>query len=162
MVVLPGMPARSLPIFQIAPLRWLAVPIIDIMDSHKKKLARRHDGEVLFVDAPTCEEIALYSCQSGMHWEDEMDDRLLLNLRGIKRKHARRIEAEMQEYFSKKSQPTDPESLPLRRRHHSMFSVDGIHPNDKGYDFWGRYIAQAIVEEWKRKQVEIGNPSDLV
>ena len=158
MVVLPGMPARALPIFQSAPLRWLAVPIVDIMDSHKKKIARRHDGEVLFVDAPSRKEIAAYSCQSGVHWEDEMDDRVLLNLRGIKRKHARRIETDMQEYFSKKrDQPKRPESLPLRRRHHSMFSVDGIHPNDQGYDFWGRYIAQGIVEEWKRKQLEVGS-----
>jgi hypothetical protein len=158
MVVLPGMPARALPIFQSAPLRWLAVPIVDIMDSHKKRIARWHDGEVLFVDAPSREEIVAYSCQSGVHWEDEMDDRVLLNLRGIKRKHARRIESDMQEYFSKKrDQPKRAESLPLRRRHHSMFSVDGIHPNDQGYDFWGRYIAQGIIEEWKRKQLEVGN-----
>jgi len=162
MVVLPGMPARALPIFQTAPLRWLAVPIVDIMDSHKKKLARHHGGEVLFVDAPSCEAIAAYSCQSGIHWEDEMDDRLLLNLRGIKRKQARRIESDMQAYFSKKDQPKNPELLPLRRRHHSMFSVDGIHPNDQGYDFWGRYIAQAIVEEWRRKQLEIGHVANMV
>jgi hypothetical protein len=162
MVVLPGMPSRALPIFQTAPLRWLAVPIVDIMDSHKRKLARHHDGEVMFIEAPTCEEIAEYSSKCGVHWEEEMDDRLLLNLRGIKRKQARTIESDMETYFSEKAHSPTPESLPFRRRHHSMFSVDGIHPNDQGYDFWGRYIGHAIVEEWKRTHTALGGSSDFV
>jgi hypothetical protein len=162
MVVLPGMPSRALPIFQVAPLRWLAVPIIDIMDSHKKNLAKQHDGEVLFVDAPSVEDITAYSSQSGSYWEEEMDDKVLFNLRGIKRKQARRIEADMEAYFSKKGQPSDPELLPLRRRHQCMFSADGVHPNDRGYDFWGRYIAHAIVDEWQRKQLDIGSPSNFI
>ncbi|KAG7360254.1 hypothetical protein IV203_035353 [Nitzschia inconspicua] len=162
MVVLPGMPARALPIFQTAPLRWLAVPIVDIMDSHKKKLARHHDGEVMFIDAPSCEAITDYSCHRGLYWEEELDDRLLLNLRGIKRKQARAIESDMEAYFSKRQQSPEPDSLPFRRRHHSMFSVDGIHPNDQGYDFWGRYIGHAIVREWKQSQMREDNSSDYV
>jgi lysophospholipase L1-like esterase len=30
-----------------------------------------------------------------------------------------------------------------------IFSRDQIHPNDEGYDYWGRYIASAIVDQWK-------------
>jgi hypothetical protein len=162
MVVLPGMAARALPIFQTAPLRWLAVPIVDIMDSHKRKLARHHDGEVLFIEAPSCEDLADFSRKHGLHWQEVMDDRVLLNLRGIKRKHAHSIESDMAAYFAKKVPAPKPGALPLRRRHYSMFSVDGIHPNDQGYDFWGRYIAHAIVEEWKRKQTLLGCSSDSV
>jgi hypothetical protein len=151
MVVLPGMPSRALPIFQSAPLRWIAVPIIDIMDSHKRKLARQHQGEVLFVDAPSTNDIADYACHSGKYWRQQQEDEVVLNLRDIKRRQARKIESEM-EKMKKSSTTTDPELLPLRKRHLGMFSVDGIHPNDEGYEFWGRYIAQSIMEEWKRKQ----------
>lgn len=156
MVVLPAMPSRALPIFQTAPLRWLAVPIVDIMDSHKKNLARQHDGEVFFVDAPSVQDIAAYAAKSGTYYKEETEDKILLQLRDIKRKQARCIERDMARYFSKRDHPKGPESLPLRKRHFSMFSADGIHPNDEGYDFWGRYIANAIVEEWKRKQQENG------
>ena len=188
MVVLPGMPARALPIFQSAPLRWLAVPIVDIMDSHKQNLAKRHDGEVLFVDAPSPEQMTDYSAQTGTFWrQQQRDETILLNLRNIKRRHARQIEADMREYYvarnnNRASYPSssslchfpyennldverveNPETSPLQRRQHNtkesrlgghleLMSVDGIHPNDGGYEFWGQHIAQAIVQEWHKKQ----------
>jgi lysophospholipase L1-like esterase len=30
----------------------------------------------------------------------------------------------------------------------TLIAEDRIHPNDAGYDFWGRHIAAAIVREW--------------
>lgn len=151
MVVLPGMPARALPIFSTAPLRWLAVPIVDIMDSHKRQLARRHRGEVLFVDAPTPEQISEYVDEEGEYRRQEKQDNILLRLRDIKTRHAKRIESDMKSYFgSDMAQPRA--KLGQRNRHHSVFSVDGIHPNDIGYMFWGRHIAHHIVQEWQQKK----------
>jgi hypothetical protein len=34
----------------------------------------------------------------------------------------------------------------------TMVSDDGIHPNDRGYELWGKFIAQAIVEHWERER----------
>jgi hypothetical protein len=34
----------------------------------------------------------------------------------------------------------------------TMVSDDGIHPNDRGYEVWGKFIARAIVEHWEREQ----------
>lgn len=33
-----------------------------------------------------------------------------------------------------------------------LFAIDGIHPSDDGYDFWGRYIGDAIASELKKQQ----------
>jgi lysophospholipase L1-like esterase len=33
----------------------------------------------------------------------------------------------------------------------SMVAVDGVHPNDAGYEMWGRYIASIIAKEWKQQ-----------
>jgi lysophospholipase L1-like esterase len=33
-----------------------------------------------------------------------------------------------------------------------LVSLDKIHPNDQGYDYWGRHIASAIVKEWKHSR----------
>jgi hypothetical protein len=156
MVVLPGLPARALPIFTVPPLRWLAVPIVDIMDTHKDKLSKQHNGEVLFVDAPPADIIAEYACERGMYREEERQDQLLLKLRDIKKRRALQIESDMCQYFDKKSHPQVPEQLPNGQKHFAVWSEDGIHPNDDGYAFWGRYIGHAIVEEWKRKRDEIG------
>jgi lysophospholipase L1-like esterase len=32
-----------------------------------------------------------------------------------------------------------------------MVAVDGVHPNDAGYEMWGRYIAAIIAKEWKEQ-----------
>jgi hypothetical protein len=34
----------------------------------------------------------------------------------------------------------------------TMVSDDGIHPNDRGYELWGKFIARAIVEHWERER----------
>jgi hypothetical protein len=33
----------------------------------------------------------------------------------------------------------------------SLVSVDNVHPNDEGYELWGRYIAAAIIKHWNRE-----------
>jgi lysophospholipase L1-like esterase len=30
-----------------------------------------------------------------------------------------------------------------------LISFDDLHSNDAGYDLWGRYIAEEIINEWK-------------
>lgn len=142
MVVLPGMPARVLPAFKKYPLQWLVTPIVDSMDNHKRRLAERHPGEVMFVEAPTPSQALEYSKRSGIHYQKlhQSDDKVLLNLKDIKRRHARQIEADMKAYYS-------PQEQELLR----MMAPDGVHATDNGYDFWGSHIAHSIVQEWKRK-----------
>lgn len=149
LIVLPGMPARSLPIFSSAPLRWLAIPTVTVMDSYKRRLANKHKGEVLFVEAPSIDQINEYLEKKGDCWEGEQGDQVLLKLRDIKRRHARRIEADMHEHYSKAPNAVEDPLKP--RSHFDLISVDGIHPTDQGYRFWGRHIAHQIGREWTRK-----------
>ena len=163
MVVLPGMPARSLPLFQMAPLRWLAVPIIDMMDTHKRRLSENHRGEVLFVNSPSVHEMQEFDQQQGPYWQHASHDQVLLNSRDISRRQARRIHSDMRDYFSRMDPNDDDQGSSSTNSNSStssrtttpqkgMFSIDGIHPNDTCYNFWGRYIGHAIVQEWKQKQ----------
>lgn len=171
LIVLPGMPARALPIFRTIPLRWFAVPIVDIMDNHKRALAKSHAGEVMFVEAPTIEGITEFEEQRGAIWKQREREDTLLALRDIHRSQCLRIETDMKEYYARKGQeqvhhhwprscleimpqhnaPVPPLSERPGKAGSKIFSVDNVHPNDEGYDFWGRYIATAIVEELKRR-----------
>jgi len=146
MVVLPGMPSRVLPVFSVRPLRWLAVPIIDLMDAHKEEVARRRNGEVLFVPAPTADEMTKYLGKEGEYWAGEQSDHVMRCERDIQQSHAEGIELEMHQYYSSRLKKT----VTNHENHHfNMISIDRIHPNDNGYRFWGRYIAKHIVQEWQ-------------
>jgi hypothetical protein len=162
LVVLPGMPARALPKFQKLPLRWLAVPVVDIMDQHKRNLAKSHPGQVLFVPAPSLGEIEKYENQEGDIWKQKCSEDTALNVRDVKSRDRHRIEGEMRKYYTDKAPSPDDRSgwMPFSSTlppapGSKIFSIDRIHPNDQGYDFWGRYIANTIYDEWQKKQKQL-------
>ena len=164
LIVLPGLPARALPIFHKLPLRWLAVPIVDKLDDHKRQLAKSHPDEVIFVEAPTVASIVQYENQRGPIWKQRQTEDTLLALRDVHRRTCRRIETDMYKYYSQfedlskesplmempqHNAPVPPLSERPGKPGSKIVSRDQIHPNDEGYDFWGRYIATAIVDQWK-------------
>ena len=163
LVVLPGLPARALPLFRKAPLRWLAVPALDIHAMHQRSVALSHPGQVLFVPAPSIDDTATYEKCMGEFWKQRSEEDTVLALRDIRPKDGRRLERKMRDYYQAKD-PRRPTGHGLQTTGlgwfsswltraaapgTSIFSVDRIHPTDDGYDFWGRYIASAIVREWK-------------
>jgi hypothetical protein len=159
-VVLPGLPARALPIFRKAPLRWLAVPIVDILDMHKRGLAQSHPGEVVFVPPPSIDDLTEYENCRGEFWQQRSDEQIALCLRDVRKHECRRIEADLRTYYQKKDLRIATGQGIIRKTPwswrrpapgSSIFSVDTIHPTDDGYDFWGRYIAKSIVQEWKQQ-----------
>ena len=107
LVVLPGLPARALPIFRSYPLRWLAVPIVDKLDNHKRELAKAHPDEVIFVEAPTVAGIIEYEKQQGPIWEQRETEDTLLALRDIHRRTCMHIETDMMEFYADTDRPED-------------------------------------------------------
>jgi hypothetical protein len=160
MVVLPGMPAPALPVFGWGPLRWFALNIVGRMDAQKRKLARAHSGDVLFVNAPTVEDIGAYQQQTGPYWDQKCTEETLWNVRDIPRRRARRIEADMKHHVLQCPNDDGCSHKSHGKPHFAMFSPDKIHPTDEGYDFWGRYIANAIIQEWKESGKQVVDPLD--
>jgi hypothetical protein len=179
LIVLPGMPARALPLFQHVPLRWLAVPATDMMDMHKRHLAKSHPDQVLFVNAPTERELGSYVEELTTDLGDDdcsvagyscHDETVLLALRDVKRRACRQAKGAMRSYYAKKalgqkSTRTAYMNNPFKlirthllgfppASHLKAFSPDGVHPNDMGYEFWGRHIANAIYDKYMALEQE--------
>jgi hypothetical protein len=171
LIVLPGNPARALPSFQVYPLKWLSVPMVAITDNNKRNLAQAHPENVLFVEAATPEQIMEYEAQQGPLWDQRVKEDTLIALRDISKTACQRVECSMMNYYNTKARkyglspvvtvepievsqtnaPTPPLSERPGRPGSKIFSCDGVHPNDEGYDFWGRHIANAIVQELNKK-----------
>ena len=164
LIVLPGLPARALPIFRRLPLRWFAVPIVNKLDNQKRDLAQTHPNEVIFVEAPTVASIIEYEKQQGPIWEQRENEDTLLALRDVHRRTCRRIEKNMRQYYTDEYSFEEPPTImpqhnppvpPLSERPgppgSKIFSKDQVHPNDEGYEYWGRYIGSSIVQQWKKK-----------
>ena len=162
LVVFPALPTALLPIFRILPVRWLAVPVMGVMESQKKKLADTHD-DCVFIDAPKLADSTDFEAQKGEYWERRLREDTLLALRDVSRQECEYICGEMKKYCDRKgnvplypngvkSQANIPEPPLCDRRGFPDGSktvfVDKIHPNDEGFDFWGRHIAYGILRQW--------------
>jgi hypothetical protein len=165
LIVLPGLPVRALPIFRVCPLRWLAVPFVDTLDSHKRYLARSHPREVLFIPPPSIDDLSKYENCTGSIWRQRCRENTILNIRDISKRDCRRRANELRDYYDSRDKRV-PTGVGLLRRDDgwfsrflsrspapgtSLFSVDSIHPTHDGYDFWGRYIGNLIVEDMKQR-----------
>ena len=140
LVVLPGMAARVLPAFDRYPLKWLSVPMVDMMDTHKENLAKSHPGQVLFSRAPTTEDVKGYEQHTSELWKQNYREQTLFECNDTPKSEHRRILQAMKDFYLSKKDFSVASS--------GIFSVDKVHPTDIGYDFWGRLIAESIIEAW--------------
>jgi len=116
---------------------------------YKRKLAASHPGEVLFVRPPSVVDVGTYSDEDGELLEQRLREDTILSVKDIQREDCQRIGDEMRDYYQPKGNSSAKTGDP-RYSHYKSFSVDGIHPNDLGYDIWGRHIGNAIYDEWQR------------
>ena len=167
LVVFPALPVSPLPIFHSQPLRWFALPLFRRVDNYKREVANRFPGEVLFVETPTDDVFSQIEQGKGTLWDERRAEQVLLRLTDVTQRAREHVELVMRAHYAKwkqsfgvKESQTDNRQTPeeaqhsceievFRRPGSSLISVDGVHPNDAGYEFWGRHIANAIFEEWE-------------
>jgi lysophospholipase L1-like esterase len=142
-----------------------------MMDANKKYLADRYPDMVLYVESPSNETIRRFERGEGSLFAARTAEQILVTVTDVTEQAKRRVEDLMQKHYQRWT--TDRECddqeqscssrdafsqqchdhLPPRTMTNpgsTMMSPDRVHPNDNGYDFWGRHIAAAIVKEWQK------------
>jgi len=170
LVVFPGMPTALLPIFQQLPIRWMAIPVSGIMDQHKVELSKKEHEKVkvMYVEPPSVAIASDFEAQRGLYWDQRLKEDTLLALRNVTKQDCESKTRTMRAYYESKTNkyalPCYPPSQaltqanipfpPLSERRGNnkdgskIVCMDGVHPNDEGYDMWGRHIAHGILEQW--------------
>ena len=138
LVILPALPAKVLPVSRTVPLRWIAFPLLRVIENAKRKLSRLYPDSILFVEAPGRIDFEAYMQERGSIWNRRQLEAHIERATDVSPLECRQTLHLMQEY-------SDDDN---RESPEPFLSTDGIHPNDFGYEFWGRLIASSIVEEW--------------
>lgn len=172
MIVLPGLPASIVPVFQWIPLKWFLIPLIRGVDNQKRALSSKYPNSVLFVDSPDLGSVEQYEAGMGIIHSKLQAESVLVLIQDISAKARHKAQRAMDKYYQLKEKfglqdQTESEtekqyeqayhqhgasSRPMAfspRIGSKLFSLDGIHPNDEGYDFYGRHIANAILAKWE-------------
>lgn len=172
LVVVPELPVAPLEIFRLVPLCWFLIPIFRAMENNKRFLASCFPDNVVFVHQPDLrwwtddDEMGIGSIRENIKQE-----RLLLRVTDSVRSGRERIEELMKNYYDSKeeeraSKTNANQHQPCQnsssgetknstytgngRKGSDLVSVDRMHPNDEGYELWGRHIAAAIIDHWNK------------
>jgi lysophospholipase L1-like esterase len=178
LIVFPALPYEPTVLRQHVPLSWFVVPLLDMVDRHKRALAEMYPGRVVYVEPPDRQVLMDAEAKRGDQWQDF---RVLLKLDDIAHHVKERVERLMEQHYDRwmekhqqtssvDQDPTNWETFlgydnslyqiddcgislvdmeTIRRPGSRFVAPDGIHPNDHGYSMWGRHIASAIVKEWE-------------
>jgi len=174
LVVFPMMPTRLIPAFQSYPLLWAAIPLIGIIENNKRRLQKKYPRHVRSVDAPQSQDATSYESQNGLLWHRRTTEDTLLCLRDVTSRQCHQTTLAMEEHVrnkgtihcnkgifeSRKFKNTSEEMIdminapqpPLSKldgggKGCNIVSVDRVHPNDEGYDFWARHISEELFSE---------------
>jgi len=173
LVVVPELPVAPLRLFRLVPLCWFLIPIFRAMENNKRFLASCFPDNVVFVHQPDLDWWTDDEMGIGSIRENIKNEKLLLRVTDSVRSGRERIEELMKNHYGSKEEkmatkeskskfnqqpPCSTSSCTKdknkacatnkeKNREGSDFvSVDGIHPNDEGYELWGRHIAGAIID----------------
>eukprot|EP00547_Thalassionema_nitzschioides_P017907 CAMPEP_0194242546 /NCGR_PEP_ID=MMETSP0158-20130606/8051_1 /TAXON_ID=33649 /ORGANISM="Thalassionema nitzschioides, Strain L26-B" /LENGTH=503 /DNA_ID=CAMNT_0038977657 /DNA_START=232 /DNA_END=1743 /DNA_ORIENTATION=- len=167
--------APTHPLVQCWPLSWFTVPLLRAVDNHKRLIAERFPNSVLYVEQPSTSSVEDMEAGRGPIFDKRKAEEVLLSLTDATKKAKEKVEKLMQQHYERWTKDNshgyskstldsldhhyegcvDPYNLTInvsKQRNakesgvgSTLLSLDKVHPNDEGYDFWGRHIAAAIV-----------------
>ncbi len=166
LVVVPALPTHVLPMLQYPPLCWIIHVLLQFMDEEKRALSKEYPGSLLFIEAPTVKMID--EIEKGEYYlcAKRKTEIVLLALKDITlrvRDEIKNLIRKHKEHHDFKDNEREIELHYEASKHHNLsdpipdgigsklVSIDGVHPNDDGYDFWGRHIAEGIIKELRLK-----------
>jgi len=164
LVVIPALPTRPVPMLQYPPLSWFVHLLLELLDEEKRSLSKEYPDDILFVEAPSIEMIHEIEKGQSILIAKRKAEKLLLDLKDITRQVRDKIEHLIREHVDihGQSESESETEMNYEASHHNnltnrmpdhvgskLISFDRVHPNDDGYDFWGRHIAESIINAWR-------------
>ncbi len=142
-IIFPGFPAHHVPVKMGFFLRWIAIISNRIVESMKKVVESENPDQVLF--SQICNDESTQHFVDNGHFGNELwEENVQLRLVHTNGKLCRDLKNEMDSFYStSKARQEEGMLFPM------LFSTDAVHPNDLGYEYFGRCIGRQIIERWK-------------
>lgn len=143
-IIFPGMPVKHAPARMGSVLRWIGIQSCKILDD-LKKVAEAEDPEHVFAAPIVSDQDTLDFIQHKGILADAInaEEDVKLRLVHVNGKVCRDLITDMTTFYSENQASVEPGKNMLE-----LFSPDAVHPNDFGYDYFGRYLGLMIIEKW--------------
>jgi hypothetical protein len=143
-IVFPGMPVKHAPARMGSVLRWIGIQSCKILDD-LKKVAEAQDPDHVFAAPIVSDKDTLDFIHHKGILADAInaEEDVKLRLVHVNGRVCRDLVDEMTSFYAGNQASVEPGMDMLE-----LFSPDAVHPNDFGYDYFGRYLGLMIIDKW--------------
>jgi hypothetical protein len=143
-IVFPGMPVKHAPARMGSVLRWIGIHSCKILDD-LKKVAEAQDPDHVFAAPIVSDKDTLDFIHHKGILADAInaEEDVKLRLVHVNGRVCRDLVDEMTSFYAGNQASVEPDMNMLE-----LFSPDAVHPNDFGYDYFGRYLGLMIIDKW--------------
>jgi len=132
LIIFPRLPGEICPLLTLSTkiLKWAGLQIFFMIERTKQKVVRNYPDHALVTVSPDHDDVEA----------NILEDPVILSLTDVSPEDCIKVQEKMTEFERK--YPT--------YHNHDLYSLDGVHPSDKGYKFFAQYVVRDILAEWKK------------
>jgi hypothetical protein len=146
LIIFPSFPARHVPAKTGAILRWIGVKLTGMLDAMKKNVADENARHLFAAPYPDDQETLdfIHKVKKPGSLMDMLEEEeIMIRLIHGNRDFCQRLVNDMKQFYSTRKARQEDNMMAS-----DLFSNDAVHPNDRGYDYFGRYLGKYLLQRW--------------
>lgn len=143
-ILLPSFPTKHVPVKVGLILRWIAVRSTGLLDSFKKQIANKYENVeiVPIADDKITQDFIDGVTKPGSLRDMLYEEEILVQISDKGKSQCEGKARDMSNFYNSRGRAKHEENMTFS----SLFSHDAVHPNDVGYDYFGRYIGKELLK----------------
>lgn len=131
LIIFPRLPGEKCPLLTLSTrvLKWAGLQIFFMIERKKQKVVQNYSDHARVTVPPELEDVEA----------NILEDPVILSLTSVSPEDCVKVQEKMTEFERK--YPT--------YHNDDLYSLDGVHPSDKGYKFFAQYVVRDILAEWR-------------
>jgi hypothetical protein len=148
-IIFPNLLTRHIPLKSGALLRFIASKFTGTLDSIKKVVEEENSDHVYAAPEVKDSEIQDFLENKGDFSNAGSEENVQLQMVHVNGRTCRNLTNEMTGFYNKNRAKQESG----KKKYSNFYSSDAVHPNDLGYELFGKYLGNMIVKRWKEKEL---------
>lgn len=146
LIIFPSFPAKHVPAKMGAVLRWIGVKLTGMLDAVKRRIADENAQYIYSAPYPDDQETIdfIHKVKKPGSLMDVLEENeIMIQLVHGNKDYCQQLVKDMKTFYSTRKAKQEDNMMAS-----DLFSNDAVHPNDRGYDYFGRYLGKYLLQRW--------------
>jgi hypothetical protein len=148
LIIFPSFPAKHVPAKMGANLRWIGVKLTGMLDAVKRRIADENAQHIYSAPYPDDQETLdfIHKVKKPGSLMDVLEENeIMIRLVHGNKDYCQQLVKDMKTFYSTRKAKQEDNMMA-----NDLLSNDAVHPNDRGYDYFGRYLGKYLLQQWDK------------